>query len=150
VNVGGGRRRRGPMSEINIVPYIDVMLVLLVIFMITTPLLTEGIRVHLPRAPAKPLTVPPTHPPIVLSVDRAGRLYLNIASHPRRPIRPRLAEALVAAVLRHDPGTAVVVKGDRGARYGRVVRAMVLLQHAGARSVGLMTLPSSRHAGGAP
>ncbi len=144
---GGGRRRRGPMSEINIVPYIDVMLVLLVIFMITTPLLTEGVRVQLPRAQARPLTVPPTHPPIVLSVGRAGRLYLNIASHPLRPIRPRLAEALVAAVLRHDPGTAVVVKGDRGARYGRVIRAMVLLQHAGARSVGLMTLPPARPAG---
>lgn len=145
---GGGRRRRGPMSEINIVPYIDVMLVLLVIFMITTPLLTEGVKVHLPRAAARPLTVPPTHPPIVLSVDRAGRLYLNIASHPRRPIRPRLAKALVAAVLRHEPGTAVVVKADRGTRYGRVVRAMVLLQHAGAHSVGLMTLPPVRRPGG--
>ena len=144
----GGRRRRGPMSEINIVPYIDVMLVLLVIFMITTPLLTQGVKVHLPRAQARPLTVPPTHPPIVLSVDRRGRLYLNIASHPRRPIRPRLAQALVAAVLRHEPKTAVVVKADRGARYGRVIRAMVLLQHAGAHTIGLMTLPRPRATGG--
>jgi biopolymer transport protein TolR len=135
------RQRRRVLGEINIVPYIDVMLVLLVIFMITAPLLQEGVHVRLPRASAKPLLVHANLTPIVLTVDRDGHLFLNISAHPTRPVAHRVIEALVAAVLRHDPETPVLVKADQRTPYGRVIQAMVLLQHSGAHGIGLMTRP---------
>ncbi|MHB1543724.1 MAG: ExbD/TolR family protein [Gammaproteobacteria bacterium] len=135
------RKRRRVLGEINIVPYIDVMLVLLVIFMITAPLLQEGVHVRLPHATAKPLAVHANLTPIVLTVDRVGHLFLNISAHPRRPAARRIIEALVAAVLRHAPETPVLVKADRRTPYGRVIQAMVLLQRSGAHGIGLMTRP---------
>lgn len=140
------KKRRRVLGEINIVPYIDVMLVLLVIFMITAPLLQEGVHVRLPRAAAKPLAVHANLTPIVLTVDRQGQLFLNIAAHPKRPAHQRIIEALVAAVLRHTPRTPVLVKADRRTPYGEVIRAMVLLQRAGAHGIGLMTRPHPVHA----
>jgi biopolymer transport protein TolR len=134
------RIRKKPMSQINVVPYIDVSLVLLLIFMITTPLLTQGVKVNLPQASAKPL--PPSRiKPLVVSVTRDGSMYLNVGEHPSQPLDERVLMARVAAVLRNRPGTQVVVKGDDDVPYGRVVRAMTLLQAAGAPSVGLMTKP---------
>ncbi len=139
------RNRRRVLGEINIVPYIDVMLVLLVIFMITAPLLQEGVHVRLPQAAAKPLAVHANLTPIVLTVNRIGHLFLNISAHPRRPSAPRIIEALVAAVLRHEPGTPVLVKADQRTSYGQVIQAMVLLQRAGAHGIGLMTQPRAAH-----
>jgi biopolymer transport protein TolR len=140
------RGRRRVVGEINVVPYIDVMLVLLVIFMITAPLLQEGVHVRLPRAAAKPLRVHPNHTPIVLTVNRSGQLFLNIAAHPRHPATHRMIRALVTAVLRHEPATPVLVKADRRTAYGSVIGAMVLLQKAGAHGIGLMTHPGpARH-----
>jgi biopolymer transport protein TolR len=141
------RTRRRVVGEINVVPYIDVMLVLLVIFMITAPLLQEGVHVRLPRAAAKILPVHPNHTPIVLTVNRSGQLFLNIATHPRRPARRSVIRALVTAVLRHEPGTPVLVKADRRTAYGSVIGAMVLLQQAGAHGIGLMTHPGHAHPG---
>lgn len=130
------------MAEINVVPYIDVMLVLLVIFMITAPLLRQGVAVDLPRAQAKPL--PPTKTePLILSVDRVGRFYLNVGEHQDQPLEPKVLVARAAAVLRHRPDTPVLVKGDRKVDYQHVIAAMVLLQRAGAPSVGLMTEPDT-------
>ena len=128
------------MGEINVVPYIDVMLVLLIIFMITAPLLTQGIKVDLPKAGAEPLE-PEKHEPLVLSVDRKGRLYLSIGSNKDRPIDENTVMARAAAVLRRDPETPVLVKADEKVPYGRVVTAMVLLQKAGAQKVGFLTDP---------
>lgn len=135
------RMRRRPMSEINVVPYIDVMLVLLVIFMITAPLLKQGVEVSLPQASAKVL--PNDKRPLVVTVDSAGNYYLNILDHPRQPISAQDMVTRVAAVLKYRPGTPVLIKGDEKVDYGKVVAAMVLLQRAGAPNVGLVTEPPS-------
>ena len=136
-------RSRKPMSEINVVPYIDVMLVLLIIFMVTAPLLTQGVKVELPNAAAEPIDPEElqNRPPLVLSVDREGRLYLNQGERPAEPLEDSMIEARVAAILRNSPGLPVFVKGDKNVPYGRVVEAMVLLQEAGAQKVGFLTEP---------
>ncbi|MBC7983915.1 MAG: protein TolR [Candidatus Obscuribacterales bacterium] len=138
-----GRRGRRLMGEINVVPYIDVMLVLLIIFMITAPLLTQGIKVDLPKAGAEPLPedLMREHKPLVLSVDRKGRFYINIGKDDERPVADTVVAERVAAVLRREPKTPVLVKADRNVPYGRVVTGMVLLQEAGAAQVGFMTDP---------
>ncbi|MEJ2603737.1 MAG: protein TolR [Gammaproteobacteria bacterium] len=131
------------MGEINVVPYIDVMLVLLIIFMVTAPLLTQGIEVELPRAAAEPLDPELTQDelPLVLSVDREGRLYLNAGDEESEPVDARTVIARTAAVLRRRPETPVLVKADQAVPYGRVVTAMVLLQQGGAEKVGFITDP---------
>jgi biopolymer transport protein TolR len=133
-------RGRRLMGEINVVPYIDVMLVLLIIFMITAPLLTQGVKVSLPKAGAEPLEAQQLKP-LVLSIDRQGRLYLNIGGDPRAPLDAQTVAARAAAALRGNPARAVLVKADAAIAYGRVVEAMVILQQAGARQVGLVTEP---------
>lgn len=136
-------RGRRPMSEINVVPYIDVMLVLLIIFMVTAPLLTQGVKVELPKTAAEPIDASELkdQPPLVLSIDRQGRLYLNRGATPERPLEPLTAQARVTAVLRRSPEIPVLVKGDRAVPYGRVVEAMAMLQQAGASRVGFLTDP---------
>jgi biopolymer transport protein TolR len=145
-------RTRRLMSEINVVPYIDVMLVLLIIFMITAPLLTQGIQVDLPRAGAEPLDpeLLKNHEPLVLSVDGGGRLYLNIGGDEDQPIDEDTVVTRAAAVLRRDPQTPVLVKGDQTVPYGRIVQAMVLLQQAGASKVGFITEPPESPRRGSP
>ena len=142
-------RRRKMMSEINVVPYIDVMLVLLIIFMITAPLLKEGVKVDLPAADARPLDARTLqrHEPLIVTVDSAGRMYVNIGGGADRPLPDAVLRARTAAVLRRDPRTPVLVKADRSVPYGAVVRAMVLLQNAGADKVGLLTDPAAAGAG---
>lgn len=142
-----GRSSRRMMSEINVVPFIDVMLVLLVIFMITTPLLTQGVKVDLPKTEAK--AIPPDQKePLIVTVDAQGNYYLNTAAKPDQPVTVRVLSNLVQAQL---AGTAanqeqrpVLVRGDKDANYGKVVEAMVLLQQAGAVKVGLITQPTSK------
>lgn len=133
-------RGRRLLGEINVVPYIDVMLVLLIIFMITAPLLTQGVKVDLPQAAAEPLEAQRLQP-LVLSVDRGGRLYLNVGANPQSPLDDNTVAARAAAVLRKEPATQVLVKADNAVPYGRVVQAMVMLQHAGARKLGFITEP---------
>jgi len=132
------KRRKKLMSEINVVPYIDVMLVLLVIFMITAPLLSQGVKVDLPRAAARPVENQDRET-LVLVVDREGRYFLD-----DRRITSEELRRKVAAILRLRPQTPVLIKGDRQSNYGEVVKAMTLLQSAGAPSVGLLTEPPSR------
>lgn len=138
-----GRRSRRLMGEINVVPYIDVMLVLLIIFMVTAPLLTQGVKVELPKAGAEPLDVqlPRDQKPLVLSIDRSGQLFLNVGSRPERALDEATVSARAAAMLRRAPDLPVLVKGDRRVAYGRVVEAMVILQKAGAKKVGFLTDP---------
>jgi biopolymer transport protein TolR len=133
-------RGRRLMGEINVVPYIDVMLVLLIIFMITAPLLTQGVKVELPHAGAEPLQAQQLKP-LVLSIDRQGRLYLNIGGDPRAALDRGTLAARATAALRSNPSRAVLVKADAAIAYGRVVEAMVILQQAGAHQVGLVTEP---------
>ncbi|MCL5668464.1 MAG: protein TolR [Gammaproteobacteria bacterium] len=132
------RTRRAPMAEINVVPYIDVMLVLLVIFMITAPLLATGVKVELPEAAANPIERE-SKEPLVVSVNAAGEYFLNVGDNNDKPVDENTLVQRVAAVLRNQPGTPVLVRGDKNVNYGRVIRAMTLLQSAGAPSVGLVT-----------
>ena len=131
------------MGEINVVPYIDVMLVLLIIFMITAPLLKQGVKVDLPAAGAKPLDARflAKHEPLILTVDANGRMYVNIGAHSDQPLDEETVSARTTAVLRRDPETPILLKADRTVAYGRVVHAMVLLQRAGAAKVGFLTDP---------
>ena len=135
------RARRRPMAEINVVPYIDVMLVLLVIFMVTAPLLTQGVKVELPKAGAEPIAEVPDHPPIIVSVDAEGNLYINLGDDEDAPKTGKVIRAQVSAVLRNRPDTPVLVKADRTVPYGNVVGAMVILQQAGAENIGFVTDP---------
>jgi biopolymer transport protein TolR len=132
------RHSKKPIAQINVVPYIDVMLVLLVIFMITAPLLTQGVQVELPQASAEPLNSQDDEP-LVVSVDSRGLLYINIGGDDKTPTSAEDIQLRVAAVLRNNPKKPVMVRGDKSVDYGSVIEAMVLLQAAGAPSVGLIT-----------
>jgi biopolymer transport protein TolR len=127
------------MGEINVVPYIDVMLVLLVIFMVTAPMLSQGIKVDLPKAGAEPIA-PDKLEPLVLSIDREARLYLNIGN-PDAPLTAERVLEIASAAMRREPERPVLVKADTAVAYGRVVEGMVLLQQAGAKKVGFVTGP---------
>ena len=144
--INSNRRNRRLMGEINVVPYIDVMLVLLIIFMVTAPLLTQGIKVDLPKAGAEPLPdeLLREHLPLVLSVDKQGRFYLNIGKDHNKPMPEAQIEERVSAIIRREPKTPVLVKADRNVSYGRVVTSMVLLQRAGAPQVGFIVDPQEQ------
>jgi biopolymer transport protein TolR len=135
------RRGRRLMAEINVVPYIDVMLVLLIIFMITAPLLTQGIKVDLPKAGAEPLPSEDDKP-LILSVDARGNFYLNAGKDEEAQLTEEQVLERVAIVLSSRPKTPVLVKADQSVPYGRVVTGMVLLQQAGAEKVGFITDPA--------
>ncbi|WP_088331915.1 protein TolR [Lacimicrobium sp. SS2-24] len=132
------RKRRRPVSEINVVPYIDVMLVLLIIFMVTAPLVTQGVKVELPKASAEALSED-SKPPLIASVNADGEYFLNVGESQDEPLTAVDLATLVAAHLQKEPDTPVVVKGDGRVPYDNVVQLMVLLQRAGVPSVGLMT-----------
>ena len=135
---------RRPMSDINVVPFIDVMLVLLVIFMITAPLLTQGVKVDLPKTEAKAMTEQEKEP-LIVTVDSSGNFYFNLADKPSQAIPARTLSSLVTDQLANQqtgPQRPVLVRGDKDVNYGKVVEAMVLLQQAGAKSVGLITQPA--------
>ncbi len=138
------RQRRAPMAEINVVPYIDVMLVLLVIFMITAPLLSQGVQVDLPDADSKPIDQEQKEP-VIVSVDAQGTYFINIGGDEKEPVSAEDIINRVSVVLRKAPDTPLLVRGDNAVNYGAVVQAMVLLQEAGAPSVGLMTDPPERN-----
>jgi biopolymer transport protein TolR len=124
-------KKRRAIAEINVVPYIDVMLVLLVIFMIAAPLLSQGVNVNLPQASAKALP-PKEEAPIIVSVDQTGKLYLNVAQQPKSPISEQDLMVQVAAQLtiakQKNQTREVYVKGDRAVDYGKIIAALVMLQ----------------------
>lgn len=132
--------RRKPMSEINVVPYIDVMLVLLVIFMVTAPLMTQGIKVDLPEAASGPLEVDDDEPMLVVSVKGDGTYYMNVGVEEEPVPLPELADK-ASRVIAARPDIKVLVEGDKNLAYGVIVDLMQTLQTAGARSVGLITEP---------
>jgi biopolymer transport protein TolR len=138
-------KKRRLMGEINVVPYIDVMLVLLIIFMVTAPLLTQGVQVELPDADAAPISAEDlrNREPLVLSVDREGRYYVNIGGDEDQPVDEATVLKRVEVVLKRDALTPVLVKADERVPYGRVVQGMVLLQKAGATKIGFLTDPKA-------
>ncbi|NRA53133.1 MAG: protein TolR [Gammaproteobacteria bacterium] len=134
------RKRRRLNADINVVPYIDVMLVLLIIFMATAPLVVQGVKVALPQAQAQAL--PETSKvPLIASVKADGSYYLTVGDSPEQALSQQELADLVAAHLKLEPGSPVMVKGDREVPYDYVLQLMVTLQGAGASSVGLMTDP---------
>ena len=134
------RNRKRPMSEINVVPYIDVMLVLLIIFMITAPLLSQGVKIDLPQVPSEPLPAS-DNDPVIVSVDAAGNFFINYGEDPDQPVSAEVLVNRVGALVKYRPKLPVLVKGDAGVNYGRVVQAMALLQGAGVKGIGLITEP---------
>jgi len=136
------RNKRKPIGEINVVPYIDVMLVLLIIFMITAPLIQQGVEIDLPQANAEAVE-DKNSPPLVVTVDSQGQYFLDVGSNTEQPISTETLQIKVAAVLRNKPKTAVMIRGDKDVAYGEVVQAMTSLQAAGVPSVGLLTDPEN-------
>jgi len=135
------KNKRRPMAEINVVPYIDVMLVLLVIFMITAPLITAGIKVDLPQASAEPVSAA-DEPPLIASIDESGNYYLSVGQSSDQALEAHELVELVAAHRQLNPDAQVMINGDRKVPYDKVVQLMVLLQtQAGIESIGLMTDP---------
>lgn len=132
------RKRRRKVAEINVVPYIDVMLVLLIIFMVTAPLITQGVNVELPSAEAEPLDQD-SEEPLVASVDVDGNYYLNKRDNPKQALSEDEFMIEAAAFRELHPNAPVVVKGDKNVRYEEVIRVMAMLQAAGFPAVGLMT-----------
>ena len=132
------RSRKRPLSEINVVPYIDVMLVLLIIFMITAPLLSQGVKIELPQVPSEPLPAS-DRDPVIVSVDEAGDFFINYGENQDQPIPPEILVNRISALVKHRPKLPVLVKGDADVSYGRVVQAMALLQAAGVKGIGLVT-----------
>ena len=131
-------RRRRMLAEINVVPYIDVMLVLLVIFMVTAPMLMQGVEVDLPDADAAPVKDQDAEP-LIVSINDRGELFLNLGADEEQALELPTIRQRVAAVLRRTPDKPVLVWGDRKVAYGDVVVVMTALQEAGAPTVGLVT-----------
>lgn len=142
VSIGKGRGgRRRPMAEINVVPYIDVSLVLLIIFMVTAPMLQTGVDVDLPQAEARQID-PTQDLPIIISVKADGSLYLDPGNQGDVEVSADQLGAQVAQALAQKPGLAVLIRGDKAVDYGRVVTIMASLKSAGVPNVGLMTAPA--------
>lgn len=132
------------MAEINVVPYIDVTLVLLIIFMITTPMLQTGVDVDLPQAESAMVEQKENLPPVVVSVKEQGRYFIKIDNQEDEPIEPEEINARVTAALTAKPGTQVLINADKSVDYGTVVTVMAALKNTGIPSVGLMTQPAEQ------
>ena len=133
------RNKRRPMAEINVVPYIDVMLVLLVIFMITAPMLTQGVDVELPNANATPIQ-DSENDVMIASIDSKGKYYLDVGGK-QESISLAQIQDRVRKVISQNPKMSVLVRGDKNVPYGDVIGLMVTLQGAGVPNVGLVTDP---------
>ncbi len=132
----GGRRL---VSDINVVPYIDVMLVLLVVFMVTAPMMTQGVKVDLPDANAEPLKLPEEEELLIVSVDVSGTYFLNVGNDTKAPKSLEQITELVAKIVKAKPKSNVFVEGDDEVKYGYVVKVMASLQKTGVTNVGLVT-----------
>ncbi len=132
------KKHRKLNSEINVVPYIDVMMVLLVIFMITAPMLTQGVDVELPKASSDPVDTSDNEP-VIITVDSEGQFFIDVGGDPLEPVDAEVVEGRVAKILQSNPKKLLLVRGDKGVDYESVVQLMSLLQRAGAESVGLVT-----------
>lgn len=135
-------KKRKQIAEINVVPYIDVMLVLLIIFMITAPLLVQGVKVDLPQAPSAPMDNKDEEP-LIVSVKKDGSYYINLGKDQEEAQSLKKIAETVSKVLRQKPGTPILVWGDAKVEYGTIVGVMTVLQKAGASNVGLVTDPPS-------
>lgn len=132
--------RKKPMAEINVVPYIDVMLVLLVVFMVTAPMLMQGVKVDLPQAPSTPMESKDDEP-LIVSIKKDGTYYIEFGGKPEESKPLDFIANVVTKIMKEKPQTPVLVWGDKEVPYGDVITLMTQLQNAGAPSVGLVTEP---------
>jgi len=132
------RVKRRPMAAINVVPYIDVMLVLLVIFMVTAPILSQGVVVDLPEQ-SHAQSLSKQQEPLIVSVDARGHWYANMAKKPNEVITGSALQKLVKSMRLKTPKRSIVIKADRRVKYEKVMQVMAVLQQAGANNVGLLT-----------
>ena len=135
-------KRRNLISDINVVPYIDVMLVLLVIFMISAPLMVQGIQVNLPEASSEPLPVK-NNEPLIISIDQEGKIFLETESTKNQSLTLSELNSFVSKIFEASPNMQVVIRGDASVAYQRVMVVMAELQSAGASDIGLISQPSS-------
>lgn len=137
------RKNRRLMGQMNVVPYIDVMLVLLIIFMVTAPMLQQGIVVDLPEVDAAPIDPEflQNNEPLILSFNAAGEMFLNLDADPEAAVDIERVLSITAAIVRSNPDTPVLVQSDRNVPFGIVVAGMATLQSAGATSVGILSEP---------
>jgi biopolymer transport protein TolR len=135
--MGGQQDDRRPMADINVTPLVDVMLVLLVIFMVTAPMMQQGVQVNLPKANTKAMT--PQDEAVVVSVDKSGKVFINKDEIPAADLRNRLA-AMFASREKKE----VFLKADAGVPYGEVVRAMADIKGAGIERLGMVTEPAAK------
>ena len=135
------RAKRKPMSEINVVPYIDVMLVLLIVFMVTAPLLTQGVSVELPEAPSEPMDLKDDDEVVIVSVKADGSYYIDLGENSEEAVTLDFIARQVEKIMRVKPNTPVLVRGDKAVNYGSVVKLMTALQGAGVANVGLISDP---------
>jgi len=136
--------RRKPMAEINVVPYIDVTLVLLIIFMITTPMLQTGVQVELPQAESATVESEGDNLPVIVSINEQSQYFITIDDKEPEMVQPEEVEGRVMAVLNNKPKTQVLIGAYKGIDYGVVVTLMAGLKNAGVSSVGLMTKSSEQ------
>ena len=138
--IGRKNGRRRPMGEINVVPYIDVTLVLLIIFMVTTPMLQTGVEVDLPQAESKMVESEGdgNTPPIVISIKESGEYFIKSDNDDDTPVLPEEINAKVSAILSNQPKTKVLINADKGVSYGTVVTVMASLKNAGVETVGYL------------
>ncbi|WP_396589178.1 protein TolR [Bermanella sp. R86510] len=132
-------KKRRPIAEMNVVPYIDVMLVLLVIFMITAPILTQGVKVDLPKVASEPIKTPKNELPLIVSIKQNGQYIIERGRDEDKAANLEYVHRYVSKILKQQPQTQVLVRGDQSVAYGKVVNLMTTLQAAGAPSVGLVT-----------
>ncbi len=132
------KKKRALNAEINVVPYIDVMLVLLIIFMVTAPMLTQGVKLDLPQASSDPVDTSDVEP-LIVSVDIEGRYYINVGGDDLTPLTETEVASRVEKILRSNPRKLILVRGDKNVTYQQIISLMTLMQGAGAPSVGLVT-----------
>ena len=132
------RKTRKLNAEINVVPYIDVMMVLLVIFMITAPMLTQGVQVELPKAAAEPVDDKDKEP-VIITVNAEQQYFIDVGGDPEEPLDAETVSERVRKILAANQDKLLLVRGDKNVDYNAVVQLMVLLQQAGAGTVGLVT-----------
>ncbi len=135
-------KRRNLISDINVVPYIDVMLVLLVIFMISAPLMVQGIQVNLPQASSEALPVT-NNEPLIVSIDKNGELFLETDSTKDKSLSLEELNFSVTKIFESNPNLQVVIRGDGKVQYEKVMTVMAELQMAGATDIGLISKPTS-------
>ncbi len=133
------RQKRKPMSDINVVPYIDVMLVLLIIFMVTAPMLTQGVKVDLPKVEASDIEIQANQEPLIVSIDSNGAYFMEMSSLSGKAMELADLVDATAKLLSSNQALSILIRGDKNVPYGRVVELMAELQQAGAQGVGLIT-----------